>query len=109
MSPTLVAETFGINGMSQNWGMMTLGPALFGEIFNIVYGKTYDAHSITKEPAGALECDEGKYCYQTAYRITLGAGFISMIAILYLIMHRRNKNTRFRRMELESIEEEHTE
>ena len=95
--------------MSQNWGMMTLGPALFGEIFNIVYGKIYDAHSSTNEEDNSLECSEGKYCYQTAYFITLGAGLISMIAILCLIVHRRIKETRLRRKELEAIEEEHTE
>ena len=104
-----MAETFGINSMAQNWGVMTLGPALFGEIFNIVYGKIYDAHSITSGQDNTLECDEGKYCYQTAYWITLGAGLISMIAILCVIVHRRIKEARLRRKELEAIEEEHTE
>ena len=82
---------------------------MFGEIFNIVYGKIYDAHSNTGENDDTLECDEGKYCYQTAYWITLAAGTLSMIAILCLIVHRRIKETRLRRKELEAIEEEHTE
>ena len=36
--PSIVAEVFGINKMSQNWGWMTLSPAISGNIFNILYG-----------------------------------------------------------------------
>lgn len=37
--PSLVAATFGIGGLSTNWGFMTLAPVIFGNIFNILYGK----------------------------------------------------------------------
>lgn len=37
--PSLVAETFGVNGLSTNWGFMTIAPVIFGNIFNILYGK----------------------------------------------------------------------
>lgn len=36
--PSLVAECFGVNGLSQNWGCMTLAPIVFGNIFNLLYG-----------------------------------------------------------------------
>lgn len=39
--PSLVADTFGIRGLSQNWGSMTLSAIIFGNIFNLAYGKFF--------------------------------------------------------------------
>lgn len=36
--PSIVAETFGIHGLSQNWGLMTLSPVISGNVFNLFYG-----------------------------------------------------------------------
>lgn len=36
--PSLVVQVFGINGLSTNWGFMTLSPVISGNIFNILYG-----------------------------------------------------------------------
>lgn len=36
--PSLVAETFGVNGLSQNWGCMIFAPVIAGNIFNLLYG-----------------------------------------------------------------------
>ncbi|KAL9632399.1 MAG: hypothetical protein Q9164_005339, partial [Protoblastenia rupestris] len=44
--PALVAETFGVHGLSQNWGCMTLAPVVSGNIFNLLYGRIYDRHSV---------------------------------------------------------------
>ncbi|KKF96384.1 putative membrane protein [Ceratocystis platani] len=43
--PSIVAESFGIHGLSQNWGVMTLAPVASGNVFNMFYGMVYDAHS----------------------------------------------------------------
>ena len=86
--PALVAETFGVNGLSQNWGSMTLAPILFGNIFNLIYGHIYDRHSIIL-PDGQRECKDGLYCYRNAYFVTLGASLIGVIISLWSVHHDR--------------------
>ena len=104
-SPTLVAETFGVNGLSQNWGFMTLAPGIFGEVFNVLYGRIYDSHS-RSEPDGHLECLEGLSCYQSAYWATFAAAFISMLITLWCVHHRRVALSRVRGKE-EELDEDH--
>jgi len=43
--PSLVAETFGVHGLSQNWGCMTLAPVISGNIFNLLYGMSSNPSS----------------------------------------------------------------
>ena len=105
VSPALLAETFGINGLSQNWGLMTLGPAIFGEIFNLLYGSIYDSHS-KKRPDGVLECSEGKSCYSTAYTITLVSAVVCIGITLWCIRHRNIKERKLRKQE-EDVDDDH--
>ena len=86
--PALVAETFGSSGISQNWGFMTLSPIIFGNIFNIFYGRVYDQHSRT-DPSGHLECLIGRLCYTDAYWLTFAASTAAMAMILGSIWHRQ--------------------
>lgn len=48
--PALVAETFGVNGLSQNWGTMTLAPVVFGNIFNLICKNSPVSYKMTREP-----------------------------------------------------------
>ena len=84
--PSIVAETFGMNGLSQNWGCMTLAPILFGNIFTLVYGGIYDQHSIIL-PDGQRDCKDGLHCYRNAYFVTLGASLIGVGFSLWTIHH----------------------
>lgn len=84
--PALVAETFGVNGLSQNWGSMTLAGILFGNIFNLIYGHIYDQHSIIL-PDGRRDCKDGLYCYRNAYFVTLGASLVGVMISLWSIHH----------------------
>lgn len=84
--PSLVAHTFGVHGLSQNWGTMTLAPVISGNIFNILYGKIYDSHSNTNEE-GDLECLEGVECYAAAYWVTLVAGVGAIALSLWSVWH----------------------
>ena len=86
--PALVAETFGSSGISQNWGFMTLSPIIFGNIFNIFYGRVYDEHSRTTS-SGHLECLIGRFCYKDAYWLTFAASVAAMFIILGSIWHRQ--------------------
>jgi MFS family permease len=43
--PTMISEAFGVHGLSQNWGTMTLAPVVSGNAFNLIYGKLIPLHS----------------------------------------------------------------
>lgn len=84
--PSLVAHCFGVHGLSQNWGTMTLAPVISGNIFNILYGRIYDAHSIRNED-GDMECLQGRECYRSAYWVTFGAAVLGVGCCLWTIWH----------------------
>ncbi|KIX04088.1 uncharacterized protein Z518_07641 [Rhinocladiella mackenziei CBS 650.93] len=84
--PSLVAHCFGVHGLSQNWGTMTLAPVISGNIFNILYGRIYDSHSVRNED-GDMECLEGRSCYSSAYWVTFGAALLGVTCCLWSIWH----------------------
>ena len=86
--PSLTAHTFGIGGLSQNWGVMTLAPVFSGNIFNLLYGSIYDHHSIVGED-GDRECDDGLACYRPAYFMTFLSGICGMAVCLWSIMREK--------------------
>ncbi|EHK20243.1 uncharacterized protein TRIVIDRAFT_154843 [Trichoderma virens Gv29-8] len=88
--PSIVAETFGIRGLSQNWGFMTLAPVASGNVFNLLYGRIYDNHSVV-EPDGTRSCDDGIACYRGAYAVTATACALGLFITLYIIHYQRAK------------------
>lgn len=86
--PSIVAETFGIHGLSQNWGVMTLSPVVSGNIFNLFYGTVFDKHSVV-EPGGERVCHDGIACYRSAYMATLGACVVGLAVTLWVIRHQQ--------------------
>ncbi|KKZ64156.1 hypothetical protein EMCG_01504 [[Emmonsia] crescens] len=86
--PSLVAHTFGVGGISQNWGVMCFSPVIWGNIFNLMYGSIYDTHSIVL-PDGERDCREGLKCYSTSYIITFYAGLAGAAITLWTIWHER--------------------
>ncbi|KAK3318632.1 major facilitator superfamily domain-containing protein [Apodospora peruviana] len=84
--PSIVAETFGIHGLSQNWGFMTLSPVISGNVFNLFYGTVFDSHSIVGD-GGERSCPDGLECYKNAYFVTLGACGLGLIVTLSTIRH----------------------
>lgn len=95
--PALVAQTFGINGLSQNWGSMTLAPIVFGNIFNLLYGRIYDSHSYIHD--GHRVCPEGLNCYRVAYLVTFGAGLAAVGISLWSIRFAHVKEAELRQAE----------
>lgn len=83
--PSLTAHTFGIGGLSQNWGFMTLAPVFSGNIFNLIYGSIYDHHSIIG-PDGDRDCPDGLGCYRGAYYMTFFSGLTGIAVCLWSIM-----------------------
>ncbi|RAO69538.1 uncharacterized protein BHQ10_005550 [Talaromyces amestolkiae] len=86
--PSVVAHTFGIPGLSQNWGVISLAPVLSGNVFNLLYGTIFDHHSIVG-PQGQRDCTEGLQCYQAAYWLTFFSGLGGMVVSLYCIWQER--------------------
>ncbi|KAF9890723.1 hypothetical protein FE257_005589 [Aspergillus nanangensis] len=86
--PSLVAHTFGIGGLSQNWGAMTLAPVLSGNVFNLLYGSIYDRHSIV-DPDGDRECPDGLGCYRAAYYTTFFSGVAGILVCLWSILREK--------------------
>lgn len=82
--PSLVAHTFGISGLSQNWGVMTLAPVFSGNVFNLFFGAIYDQHSIVG-PNGERDCSDGLQCYQAAYYMTFFSGLAGVVVSLFSI------------------------
>lgn len=95
--PSIVAESFGIRGLSQNWGFITLAPVASSNIFNIFYGRTYDSHSSVNSD-GETVCLDGLGCYKPAYWVTLVSCFLGLVVSLALILHqRRHQSTQPRK------------
>lgn len=86
--PSLTAHTFGIKGLSQNWGTMTLGPIFSGNVFNLLYGNIYDGHSVIA-PDGDRECPDGLGCYRSAYFMTFVAGLFGIGICLWSIIREK--------------------
>lgn len=99
--PALVAEVFGIQGMSQNWGFMIISSVIGGPIFNILYGVVFDSHSIIKND-GTRDCDEGRECYRAAYLVTLLLAGVGLLASLISVKY--DKPRARRRMKSEYVE-----
>ncbi|KAL5364165.1 major facilitator superfamily domain-containing protein [Aspergillus floccosus] len=94
--PSLVAHTFGIGGLSQNWGAMTLAPVLSGNVFNLLYGSIYDRHSVVG-PDGDRDCPDGLGCYQSAYYTTFFSGVAGILVCLWSIMREKRVHNSVRK------------
>lgn len=94
--PSLVTEAFGIRGLSQNWGFMTLAPVISSNIFNSFYGLVLDSHSVF-DPSGERSCHEGLDCYRAAYWVAFGACSIGIAITLWTVQHERVKLARERK------------
>lgn len=84
--PALVADMFGVKGLSLNWGFMTLSPVISGNVFNLTYGAVFDRQS-EESPNGELSCYQGLLCYQSAYYVTLGSSIAGVVVCLWSIHH----------------------
>lgn len=101
--PALVADSFGVKGLSLNWGAMTMSPVVSGNIFNLAYGAIYDRHSMVLE-GGERDCEEGLKCYRSAYWITLAASLVGIVLSLWSVRHEHVVRARERREDIERIE-----
>lgn len=66
---------------------MTLAPVIFGNIFNLLYGRIYDSHSVTDDDSGDMICHLGVACYASAYWITFVSALGGIGLVAYSIWH----------------------
>ena len=91
---------------------MTLSAIIFGNIFNLTYGKysfvllyqhaklpgrIYDSH-VSIMPDGRKDCPDGRFCYNEAYWITSGACIAGLATILWCIRHDYVKRAKARKI-----------
>ncbi|KAG6035665.1 hypothetical protein E4U41_005987 [Claviceps citrina] len=86
--PSIVTEAFGIRGLSQNWGFMTLAPVISSNMFNSLYGAILDSHSVF-DRSGERSCHEGLECYRAAYWVTFVACSVGIAIALWAVQHER--------------------
>lgn len=82
--PSIVAETFGVDRLSQNWGLMTLSPVISGNLFNLFYGRVFDKQS-SIGAGGVRICNKGIACYSDAYLVTLNACVLGTAVTIWVI------------------------
>jgi len=96
--PALVADAFGVHGLSLNWGFMIFAPVVTGNIYNLCYGRIFDGHS-TEEG----ECREGLGCYRDAYWITLASSGMGVLLALWCIRYELVKKRKVARVGRERV------
>lgn len=101
--PALVADTFGVSGLSVNWGFMTLAPVVWGNVFNLAYGNIFDSHSKIL-PSGDMVCEDGLQCYEAAYWFTFFASLAGIVCSFWCVWHERHLKKR----RAESVTDAHT-
>ncbi|KAM3502048.1 hypothetical protein MY11210_009186 [Beauveria gryllotalpidicola] len=94
--PSIVAETFGLHGLSQNWGFIALAPVFSSNIFNLIYGSILDHHSVF-DPSGERSCHEGLECYRSAYGITFASCLVGVTITIWIIRHQYVAKLKFMR------------
>ena len=75
---------------SENWGLICASPLLAGNIFSIIFGRIFDAHS-THTPYG-IHCHEGVRCYASSLYVTIFGCFCALV--LAIVAARRDRKYR---------------
>ncbi|KAK0535286.1 hypothetical protein OC834_001579 [Tilletia horrida] len=94
ISPSLAFEWFGVKHFSQNWGIVSLSPVVAGNIFNLLFGRVFDAHVPASSPSH--QCPYGEECYRSVFVVTLACCLVATALSLVLIVRRAGWPTRSR-------------
>ena len=86
VSPSVVADAFGVHVLASNWGIMMLGPVLFGNVFNVCYGRIFD-HNSLRDGEGEFRCTKGLACYRNAYWVTFFTSLIAIAVSVWTVRH----------------------
>ncbi|KAJ1540257.1 hypothetical protein HK405_011539 [Cladochytrium tenue] len=90
--PTVVSLFFGLDGFGANWGWFQWGPALGGQLFNVLFGVVMDI-----EHGDTVSCD-GRACYAPAF---FAAGCAAAVSAFALAALQARRSRRAKRIELD--------
>ncbi|ORY24135.1 major facilitator superfamily domain-containing protein [Naematelia encephala] len=116
--PMLVLEWFGMTHFSQNYGWLCVAPVLGGNIFNLIFGRVYDAHTVGRIGApesgagvmidsignllkragggipddGQHDCLVGANCYASAFKISALACSVAFLLSISAGIRRERKS-----------------
>jgi len=86
ISPSLAFEWFGMKHFSQNWGIISLSPVVAGNVFNLLFGRVFDAHVPADAPSH--QCPYGEECYRSVFVVTTVCCLIATVLSAVLIGRR---------------------
>ncbi|KAF9933229.1 hypothetical protein BGZ65_004194 [Modicella reniformis] len=89
IAPTIVSEWFGIPHFGSNWGWISVGNALGGQIFNLVFGSLYDLEA----QKSTLEC-YGVKCFQTSFTLGAFSSITGLAVVTSLILSTKELSKR---------------
>lgn len=99
--PAVVADVFGLEKFSYNWGVINLAPIVPLYLFTLWFGKVYDANSevvvmsLADAATDALvvtkthQCLHGAGCYAQVFRLTLWVAVLLVLVVLFYFSRRR--------------------
>ncbi|KAG0305387.1 hypothetical protein BGZ98_004221 [Dissophora globulifera] len=85
VAPTIVSEWFGVANFGSNWGWISVGNAVGGQIFNLVFGTLYDREA---QHEHTLQCF-GVECFHTSFVLGSISSFIGVSVLVYLTFKTR--------------------
>ncbi|KAG0242517.1 major facilitator superfamily domain-containing protein [Mortierella sp. GBAus27b] len=80
VGPAIVSEWFGVSHFGSNWGWISVGNAIGGQAFNLIFGSLYD---IEARHEHTLECF-GPQCFHTSFVLGSISTFIGVAVLAYL-------------------------
>mmetsp|Transcript_25947 Transcript_25947/g.54810 ORF Transcript_25947/g.54810 Transcript_25947/m.54810 type:complete len:552 (+) Transcript_25947:141-1796(+) len=83
----ILADLFGKDNFGKDYGLMAMGPALSGMIFNSVSAWFYEQHTVS----GSNSVCVGVKCYQAAYGLTGISALVGCVLLQFLIRKRRRQ------------------
>jgi hypothetical protein len=87
----------GIAHFSENWGYLTMSPAVGGNVFSLAFGRNFDAHLPTPPPETQTapsthpQCLDGRLCYSSSLHMTIIACFVALLLALWAGYRDRRK------------------
>lgn len=99
--PAVVADVFGLEKFSYNWGVINLSPIVPLYLLTLWFGKVYDANSevvvmsLADAATAALvvtkthQCLHGAGCYAQVFRLTLWVAVLLVLVVLFYFSRRR--------------------
>ncbi|KAK4054917.1 hypothetical protein OIV83_000841 [Microbotryomycetes sp. JL201] len=88
VSPVVCLERFGLPSFATNNGILTLSPAVFGNLANAVFGYVYDSRVDEATPDGAHLCTLGRACFAPAFYTTILMSLCAFAAAVVLSSRR---------------------